>query len=911
MEPPQRAGDPSSSCGGPEQTDVAESSTSATSGLLAGPSDVFSAPARTLFSEGPRGGSQGAPDSVAPSPFAYQQGSETVANAPGLDAGRTAIASDASALLHTSSSGHRYHEGIKSARPTASSLQQASRHSNLLRVRRSDRDKAVASRRRQFMPLEAPPLPQPLSPIVQQLQGLLPIPPFATGGEGARPLPVHEEVLRLMKLLHELMACFPGLVEENPSALPSGPPHLAPRLDPGNEPRSCMGPVLMASLVQPIREIVAVAVEAATFSLDRRGEMCSPLVLEFALRLLQHACGCIAATVAAQPLPDVAVQCWLPLLFSVFRRLRGAIEAAGPPERLPGSVHPLVPRLRQIQHEVVYALGNIAADLEGGVLEQGGVVVALETMQDALLQLDSQASALEPASCGSTASATPGDSPALHLRTGGWLLGNLLQLPRSTPAILDDMLGRRQLATHGDAGEGATAGLRLGGLQVLHALLRLEVEHQHAALRLPANDDRRAAVAEGLWSLLLFLEAVLRGPVVPAVDPHHRSKAAMQRTLDHSGAGAAAAAAEEETAKTLELVAPEIVSLLIRLVFEAFQGAETWRTRRRAAAMQGTNQALFSGGIDSTFAFGAKGGSMDSPAAERAQAGTVPRFGAGGPLDVTTSELVGDRGDGVTDRLARFNENGADILIPALKILALLCSNVRVRSCWAGAVVAVGGEAFRDLVASCFEKRRTIHRQVRVSEKTVTPRGRWVGHGSATLGVFCAALSLVASLAAGPPQQTDYVVPLIRGLAEILHSAEPVDIRREAAVSLLHVGLNHGKKHLSEVVHAEPSVIQGMLDILEQNKYDRACVITALDFLNGVLESQPTGRVEVYRRDGIAKIESAQFLHDQAIDNFISWMVSHYFDDFNEAEGDDEAIERIVAEEDALAAQLSDLSKGT
>ncbi|CBZ55955.1 conserved hypothetical protein [Neospora caninum Liverpool] len=848
MEPPQRAGDPSSSCGGPEQTDVAESSTSATSGLLAGPSDVFSAPARTLFSEGPRGGSQGAPDSVAPSPFAYQQGSETVANAPGLDAGRTAIASDASALLHTSSSGHRYHEGIKSARPTASSLQQASRHSNLLRVRRSDRDKAVASRRRQFMPLEAPPLPQPLSPIVQQLQGLLPIPPFATGGEGARPLPVHEEVLRLMKLLHELMACFPGLVEENPSALPSGPPHLAPRLDPGNEPRSCMGPVLMASLVQPIREIVAVAVEAATFSLDRRGEMCSPLVLEFALRLLQHACGCIAATVAAQPLPDVAVQCWLPLLFSVFRRLRGAIEAAGPPERLPGSVHPLVPRLRQIQHEVVYALGNIAADLEGGVLEQGGVVVALETMQDALLQLDSQASALEPASCGSTASATPGDSPALHLRTGGWLLGNLLQLPRSTPAILDDMLGRRQLATHGDAGEGATAGLRLGGLQVLHALLRLEVEHQHAALRLPANDDRRAAVAEGLWSLLLFLEAVLRGPVVPAVDPHHRSKAAMQRTLDHSGAGAAAAAAEEETAKTLELVAPEIVSLLIRLVFEAFQGAETWRTRRRAAAMQGTNQALFSGGIDSTFAFGAKGGSMDSPAAERAQAGTVPRFGAGGPLDVTTSELVGDRGDGVTDRLARFNENGADILIPALKILAP-CT-----------FLALKPEPF-------------------VAEPAV--------------------------------EQTDYVVPLIRGLAEILHSAEPVDIRREAAVSLLHVGLNHGKKHLSEVVHAEPSVIQGMLDILEQNKYDRACVITALDFLNGVLESQPTGRVEVYRRDGIAKIESAQFLHDQAIDNFISWMVSHYFDDFNEAEGDDEAIERIVAEEDALAAQLSDLSKGT
>ncbi|KFH16108.1 hypothetical protein TGMAS_247300 [Toxoplasma gondii MAS] len=896
---PNRAGDPPSSCDGPEKSDAAEASPSATPDPVSGPSELFFVPARTLFSEGPLGGSSGGPEAGTPSPFAFHHGGSWRESAGGLaDVPRVGvgIGSVPSPLLPSpqsqqprAASGHRYHEGIKSSRPTASSLHQASRHSSLLRVRRSDRDKAVASRRRQFMPLEAPPLPQPLTPIVQRLQALLPLPPFATDGESARPLPVHEEALLLTKLLHELVACYPDLLE-NPSAFLTGP-QLEPRLNSANPDPGTTGPgpVLMASLVQSIGEVVPAALDAATYLLDLPGEPGSPLVLEFALSLLQHACGCVAAAVAAQPLPEASVQCWLPLLFSVFRRLRAVIEKAGPVDRLAGP--PLVLRLRQIQHEVVYALGNIAADLEGGLIEQGGVSVALETMQDALLQLDSQAPPLDCAPSSSVdPSFLPGTSPALQLRTGGWLLGNLLQLPRAIPAIMDDMLGTRGQTTLGQtslgqgnlgAGEAPSgvSGLRPGGLEVLHALMRLEVEQQHAALRLPATDDRRASVAEGLWALLLFLEAVLRGPMAPA--PDQRPKTA-QHTLDLCGA-----VAEEETAKTLERVAPEIVSLLIRLVFEAFEGAQAYRSRRRAAAMQGGGEPLFPG-IES-FAFGAQTGSLESHAADRALAGGASRGFGAGPLETSAaSDLAGDRGDGVlSDRLARFNENGADILIPALKILALLCSNFRVRTCWADAVVAVGGDAFRDLLASCFKTRRTIHR-----------------------GVYCAALALVASLAAGPPQQTDYVVPLIRGLAEILHSAEPVDIRREAAVSLLHVGLNHGKKHLNAVVEAEPSVIQGMLDILEQNKYDRACVITALDFVNGVLESVPTGRVEVYRRDGIAKIESAQFLHDRAIDNFISWMVSHYFDDFNEAEGDEEAVERLVAEESVLAAQLSDLSKG-
>lgn len=42
---------------------------------------------------------------------------------------------------------------------------------------------------------------------------------------------------------------------------------------------------------------------------------------------------------------------------------------------------------------------------------------------------------------------------------------------------------------------------------------------------------------------------------------------------------------------------------------------------------------------------------------------------------------------------------------------------------------------------------------------------------------------------------------------------------------LLHMAMNHERRHLDKVLGVEPSVIQGMLDNLEQNKYDRPSVM--------------------------------------------------------------------------------------
>ncbi|PFH38246.1 hypothetical protein BESB_005870 [Besnoitia besnoiti] len=890
---PQPARDPSSSNGAPEHTGATESS--ATAGSVVG-SNVSSSAPLSAFSGGPSTSPPpGGPPGGVSSPFGYQQCNAATGGAgtlPGRSAGVSASASSsrlpAPQQLGSSTSGHCYHAGIKSSRPTASSIQQTSRHAALLRLRRSDRDKAVASRRRQFVPPEAPPLPESLAPIVQRLVALFPLPPFlAVGAEGAGPGPAHEEALRLVKLLHELIACFPSLLSGSPLSTPAGTPSSASSssspsapsqgmtagLDLSSAPETRATPMPVESLVQPMCDIVPPALQAGSGFESPGADAISACQREFALRLLQHACGCIAAAAAAQPLPEGAVQCWLPLLFSVFRTLTLAHRASGAtPAGQPGTTT-LRLLMRRVQQEVVYALANIAADYQGGVLELGGASLALQTMHDALLELAAIPAASPEASAptapfgAAEAARASGCAPALRLRTGGWLLANLLRPPLFGPAALAAMLG----CTLPETGASDGGDVHPGGVQVLCALLHLEVEQQHAAMRLPANDDRRGAVAEGLWCLLLFLEAIFCGH--PPIPPQALAQGGAEGPGGRLGPGwEGAAAAEEKTAKTLERV-PELVPLLLRLVFEAFQGAETRRETRRAAMATGPS-AGFSFGATPTDSMGAPPKPTGEP-------------GSGG-AETASAEWQGGLGDSERDRLNRVNENASDILVPALKILALLCSSIRVRTSWADTLVTAGGDAFRDLVSSCFAQQGTVHR-----------------------GVLCATLSLVANLAAGLPPHTAYVVPLAPAVAAILHSSEPFDIRREAAVSLLHMALNHGKKHLDEVVRVEPSVVQGMLDILEQNKYDRASVLIALDFLNGVLEAQPGGRVEVYRRDGIAKIESAQFLHDAAVDDKISWMVSHYFDDFNEAEEEDEeAVERVCLEETALASQFFDFSKG-
>lgn len=304
----------------------------------------------------------------------------------------------------------------------------------------------------------------------------------------------------------------------------------------------------------------------------------------------------------------------------------------------------------------------------------------------------------------------------------------------------------------------------VGGLQVLTELLRLEVEKQHAALRSPATDDRRAAIGEGLWCLLLFLESVFcahqylpppcssgqpvgtgatcslpgsaggnsdgsmmagngsapnnaqgnppdqRGAVHLQSCPGGGGE--LQRTGDREfgATGAAgdttalvltAVQAEEASVKALRDTSPDLVSLFVRLIFEGFQGV---LLRREREATLGRGEGSLSSQIGGCAHLGIVGAPMSAevpvPSTSAAAAGLAAardfvgsgsesgglseqrsseRGGEG--IDATTSDL---QIDGERERLERFNGNGADILVPALKLLSkqfaqlhrLIASNV-------------------------------------------------------------------------------------------------------------------------------------------------------------------------------------------------------------------------------------------
>ncbi|CDI79477.1 hypothetical protein EAH_00043600 [Eimeria acervulina] len=72
--------------------------------------------------------------------------------------------------------------------------------------------------------------------------------------------------------------------------------------------------------------------------------------------------------------------------------------------------------------------------------------------------------------------------------------------------------------------------------------------------------------------------------------------------------------------------------------------------------------------------------------------------------------------------------------------------------------------------------------------------------------------------------------------------------------------------------------------MIEHCKYDFTSVMIGLDFIGGVLEKEPKTRMEIYEMDGIAKLESVQFLHNEAIDKRVSTLISKYLDGFSEDE---------------------------
>lgn len=228
------------------------------------------------------------------------------------------------------------------------------------------------------MPVNAPPFPQPIAPLLRQLIGLLPLAPLAPVGEvEVEPTPAHQEALRVLKLVHELIACYPDLVEggasfpghpqatrapvSNHSADGAGGPEFSDATVVTAACQNLSTPVLL--LVQPTCAIASVAVEGAV------SPFASLALRQFSLRLLQHACGCIAAAVATQPLPEETVQVWLPLLLSLLQTILTKSPVAAEQSEAKGTIVALA---RQVKQEVLYALGNIAADFQDAVCQLGG-----------------------------------------------------------------------------------------------------------------------------------------------------------------------------------------------------------------------------------------------------------------------------------------------------------------------------------------------------------------------------------------------------------------------------------------------------------------------------------------------------------------------------------------------------------
>ncbi|KAL8272075.1 hypothetical protein Esti_004010 [Eimeria stiedai] len=210
----------------------------------------------------------------------------------------------------------------------------------------------------------------------------------------------------------------------------------------------------------------------------------------------------------------------------------------------------------------------------------------------------------------------------------------------------------------------------------------------------------------------------------------------------------------------------------------------------------------------------------------------------------------------------RLDKTGADGLVPALQCLAVLCDSRRVSRMWASDLTGPQGPLLLSLLQHLL--RNDDHR-----------------------GVLQAALSVVTSLAAGPPQSEKAVSSLLPLVVSILSSASSFDIKREAAEAVLHLAFNNDAMYLREVLAAEPDVLSSLLDMIEHCKYDLASVLICLDFFAEVLEREPRTRAHVQAMDGIARIESVQFVHSEAVDKRVSWLISRYFDGLSDEENEE------------------------
>eukprot|EP00920_Eleutheroschizon_duboscqi_P000189 GHVT01000652.1.p1 GENE.GHVT01000652.1~~GHVT01000652.1.p1 ORF type:complete len:125 (+),score=37.83 GHVT01000652.1:158-532(+) len=121
---------------------------------------------------------------------------------------------------------------------------------------------------------------------------------------------------------------------------------------------------------------------------------------------------------------------------------------------------------------------------------------------------------------------------------------------------------------------------------------------------------------------------------------------------------------------------------------------------------------------------------------------------------------------------------------------------------------------------------------------------------------------------------------------------------------MVHLTLNHERRHLPLVLRAQPGVVDATCDLMKNCKWDKWTVIAALDVLWGILEFHPGGRQLLFEKDVIERLDECLYVHEDSMLNArISWMIEHYFDDLGGME--EEQARRTMVDEQPIIAQLS------
>eukprot|EP00921_Rhytidocystis_pertsovi_P020201 GHVQ01032056.1.p1 GENE.GHVQ01032056.1~~GHVQ01032056.1.p1 ORF type:complete len:634 (-),score=110.86 GHVQ01032056.1:967-2868(-) len=250
-----------------------------------------------------------------------------------------------------------------------------------------------------------------------------------------------------------------------------------------------------------------------------------------------------------------------------------------------------------------------------------------------------------------------------------------------------------------------------------------------------------------------------------------------------------------------------------------------------------------------------------SPAESQVRAPATPPQGSVGVLSMA-QELLDSVFHYDEELMAEITQHSLDLVVPILKILNNLCGWCTYHC---SDPAAGAGEELMDQIAAMPGLVSYLH----------------VLLFSTHRGIKADAARLAASLAAGRTRHLELVIPVLPRMCEMLDSPESYNIKREAAAYILNVGFNDGVKHLATVMEQKPSVVDGMMALLEKSKYDKQSVLVALDFIEGVMMFWRGGRRLLFDKNAIEVMESAQFLHDEMIERKIGWMVERYFDDLD------------------------------